>query len=467
MMERLLTVKTLSKLRSLYDKLSQRLSSADFIANFTATINQDTRVQLVRMEDWASEKHCPLIKVALSYKLTGKIIVWVEYSDTLEIGYVPVSYTTEISPDFNNFTMHFLPVSERFFFPFKKDGWVIFNIQQVGYYRVNYDDDNWRRISNYLNSDNYMKIHVLNRAQIIDDAFHLMIGSQLNCHIFWDLIKYLHREEDYVAWYPMFKAMEYMYGTFPWKEMVGNVTFRIKHALYKVLEKIKYEEIDDTDELRICLRQEATRWACFLGDYVCMREAKNKLVHHLQNHTKHKLLPWWQEWTYCNGLMITNNKTIWRLVYDIGYEKFNPKFIQYLTCPDNAYMTRDYLRFKSITERENQYVLTYSLLHIITRHAKDQNTLFFILDDLLQVKPKHVDITAAIIIIINNVYSVNRIQQISRFIQDLLKDNVYIIVDMEAKDVIKQNFNKIKSKISIRNSQIKRQRQYFDSIFYY
>ncbi|XP_029169203.1 aminopeptidase N-like [Nylanderia fulva] len=242
MMERLLTVKTLSKLRSLYDKLSHRLSSADFIANFTAIIDKVPRVQLVRMEDWASEKYCPLIKIKRYYNESiGQ--AWVQYRDTLKIRYIPVSYTTEISPDFDNFTMHFLLVSEHFLFPFEKDGWVIFNIQQVGYYRVNYDDENWRRILIYLNSDNYMKIHVLNRAQIINDAFYLMIEGQLNCHIFWDLIEYLHREEDYVAWYPMFKAMEYMYGTFPWKEMVGNVTFRIKHALYKVLEKSNMKKL--------------------------------------------------------------------------------------------------------------------------------------------------------------------------------------------------------------------------------
>ncbi|XP_029169202.1 aminopeptidase N-like isoform X2 [Nylanderia fulva] len=316
MMEHLLAEGTWLKFMSLYDKISHFSSSA----HLTAIIDKDTRVQLVRMEDWASEKHCPLIKVARSYELMGKTIVWVEYSNTLKIRYVPVSYTTEISPDFDNFTMHFLPVSKHFLFPFEKNGWVIFNIQQVGYYRVNYDDENWRRISHYLNSDDYTKIHVLNRAQIIDDAFHLIIAGQLNSHIFWDLIVYLHRERDYVAWYPMFKAMEYMYGTFSWKTIVENITYIVRYSLYKVLEIIKYEEIDDTDELRICLRQEAARWACFLDSPTCKKKANDKLEQHIQDPKKHKLLPWWKKWTYCNGLMITNNIETWGLVYSIGYD---------------------------------------------------------------------------------------------------------------------------------------------------
>jgi len=43
----------------------------------------------------------------------------------------------------------------------------------VGYYRVNYDAVYWERIIHYLRtSEEYAKIHVLNRAQIIDDAFY-------------------------------------------------------------------------------------------------------------------------------------------------------------------------------------------------------------------------------------------------------------------------------------------------------
>lgn len=79
----------------------------------------------------------------------------------------------------------------------------------TGYYRVNYDDSNWRKIANYLNSDNYTKIHVLNRAQIIDDAYHLMIAHQLDINIFLDLASYLSRETDFVALYPMFNILDF------------------------------------------------------------------------------------------------------------------------------------------------------------------------------------------------------------------------------------------------------------------
>ncbi|EFN60190.1 Aminopeptidase N, partial [Camponotus floridanus] len=92
----------------------------------------------------------------------------------------------------------------------QKDQWIILNLQQAGYYRANYETENWRKIAQYLNSEEYKNIHILNRAQIIDDAFHFAIEKKLEFSVFWELINYLRKEEDYIAWYPMIKAFEFI-----------------------------------------------------------------------------------------------------------------------------------------------------------------------------------------------------------------------------------------------------------------
>ncbi|EFN64375.1 Aminopeptidase N, partial [Camponotus floridanus] len=83
-------------------------------------------------------------------------------------------------------------------------------IYQIGSYRVNYDAENWNRLSKYLNSNSYRTIHVLDRAKIIDDTFHFLMTGQLNFTIFLNISHYLRRDTDYIAWYPMFKNLEYM-----------------------------------------------------------------------------------------------------------------------------------------------------------------------------------------------------------------------------------------------------------------
>ena len=64
-----------------------------------------------------------------------------------------------------------------------------------------YDEENWKRLASYLNSENYTKISPINRAQIINDAIQFSLKSQLNMDIFFNLISYLPRETDYIPWY--------------------------------------------------------------------------------------------------------------------------------------------------------------------------------------------------------------------------------------------------------------------------
>ncbi|KAI1889465.1 hypothetical protein AGOR_G00163150 [Albula goreensis] len=57
--------------------------------------------------------------------------------------------------------------------------WVLANINVAGYYRVNYDIANWERLLEQMTADHQV-IPVLNRAQIIDDAFNLARYSQVH-----------------------------------------------------------------------------------------------------------------------------------------------------------------------------------------------------------------------------------------------------------------------------------------------
>lgn len=50
--------------------------------------------------------------------------------------------------------------------------WIIANLNQVGYYRVNYDDKNWKAIIEQLSEDPNV-FPDANRAQVIDDSCQL------------------------------------------------------------------------------------------------------------------------------------------------------------------------------------------------------------------------------------------------------------------------------------------------------
>jgi aminopeptidase N len=69
----------------------------------------------------------------------------------------------------------------------------------IGYYRVDYDQNNWNRLINYLKDDDYTKIPPVNRAQLLDDSLNLArAGAHYRTAL--ALAQYLDKEEDYIPW---------------------------------------------------------------------------------------------------------------------------------------------------------------------------------------------------------------------------------------------------------------------------
>lgn len=69
-----------------------------------------------------------------------------------------------------------------------------------GFYRVNYDIDNWKELIKQLKDDPTV-IHAINRAQLIDDAFNLAIAGHLDYAIPLGLSEYLEKENSVTPWY--------------------------------------------------------------------------------------------------------------------------------------------------------------------------------------------------------------------------------------------------------------------------
>ncbi|CAG5129263.1 unnamed protein product, partial [Candidula unifasciata] len=80
------------------------------------------------------------------------------------------------------------------------NGWVLVNLHQYGYYRVNYQVSNWLALSQQLKR-NHSVIPVINRAQIIDDAWKLSYSNYTTIHVALATLEYLHNELEYLPWH--------------------------------------------------------------------------------------------------------------------------------------------------------------------------------------------------------------------------------------------------------------------------
>ncbi len=75
--------------------------------------------------------------------------------------------------------------------------WIIFNVNEFGFYRVNYDNQNWNLLINGL-KQNSSQFPVVSRAQLIDDSFNLARSGHLNITIPFSLSTYLCNEINYI-----------------------------------------------------------------------------------------------------------------------------------------------------------------------------------------------------------------------------------------------------------------------------
>lgn len=134
--------------------------------------------------------------------------------------YLPLTFTTEGLADFENVTVTHWFANDKSNAvvnapdDFEASQWFVFNKQQLGYYRVNYDLANWNALTNVLNSESFNKLHVLNRAQLLDDSLAFATGGYLEFETFFGILTYLEHETEYTPWTVAEGFINHMYTTF-------------------------------------------------------------------------------------------------------------------------------------------------------------------------------------------------------------------------------------------------------------
>ncbi|XP_026830465.1 aminopeptidase N [Ooceraea biroi] len=390
------------------------------------------------MDSWTNKISYPILEVTRDYT-TGVITVRLN-RQALTTWSIRVSFTSESVCNFHDIDgqstwMTFYYILSSRLYDIHPDDWVILNLQQTGYYRVYYDKRNWRRLARFLKTEKYDKIHVLNRAQIIDDAYYFMVRKMLEHDEFADIIEYLAlRETNYIAWYPMIKNFELMSRTFPYQQSTYIKQHVLRSLVDGLLQKIGFQEISHEDDLTKRLRQEARHWACVLNSTMCTEAATVELRHYmLDEPSAYKFWSGWREWTHCKGLMSGDADT-WNKLFVIWASKRDNQTLEYLACTENLEIIYKYLRPLS---SDHAYAIMQhhhakSFLSVVARHAKNIAILKFILRNFRKIKPKEVSTVAALLVIINNVYSAEQLQMIQEALKKYyMKEKTFL--DLEYK----------------------------------
>ncbi|KAF2899347.1 hypothetical protein ILUMI_06828, partial [Ignelater luminosus] len=301
------------------------------------------------METWDSSLSYPYINVTRDYE-TGRVTFTqgtftphiTFQPDKKHVWYIPINYVFNAATDteFANTTADFWLIKETFLLNTSvTDGWLIVNKQFSGYYRVMYDLENWNRLITFLKSPKFQAMHVLNRAQLINDAFDFAKRGSLNYTIPLDLSTYLSRERHYVAFASFFNAIELLNRCLSTSKVYPTFKSYILNLLSNITSYLGYDENANDTHLDKLNRANVLNWLCKLGDVQCGETALEKLRSWMKNESK-VIAPNLQEPLLC-GAIRAGNEEEWNFLF----EK--------LKVEDNSIMRSRMLNALSCSEKDH------------------------------------------------------------------------------------------------------------------
>ncbi|XP_029161426.1 aminopeptidase N-like isoform X2 [Nylanderia fulva] len=328
-------------------------------------LHDDFKVKEV-MDTWFKQAAYPVVTIRRNYD-TGEINVTqagvqflsLEDTKTNSAWWIPLNYITKSNPNsLSTLATHWLKPQDKSLTIEGVDinDWIIVNKQLTGYYRVNYDIINWRRIIASLNSDDYNKIPILNRAQIIDDVYHMIATEQLDFIIFLEVINYLSREIDPIPWFPAFRTIHRLNNYLRMPHVAAIFKPYFFNLTHKLFEHIGFDEHSDDDPATIKIRADFMKTVCLYNIYPdmldkCRAKATAKLLAYLEGPRNLQLS---DKQFICFGLMQAN-ESIWNLVLQKGNE--TRKHLIFLGCSGNL----------DIVERHIDYLEKYYIYdHLFT-----------------------------------------------------------------------------------------------------
>lgn len=297
---------------------------------------------------------------------------------------IPITYTWKSESNWQPRTRLWLHQNESKIMldaselPQADDDWMLLNINQVGYYRVNYDKRNWKLLVDQLFKD-HLKIGMTNRAQLLDDMFEFARNGLMDYNFVMKVTKYLEKERDYLPWNTVLMALSYVndmlqrspiYGD--WRDYLTRL-ISPHYMRYKDLDWTRNDEanltqplappkIDKDDVLEQYNRAEAISWGCELIES-CIQKAKEVFAGWKRTGVN-RITPALRQTTYCTAIE-HGKKSDWEFLWKVYEREQNAnerdRILRALACSKELWILSRYLEWtfdktKPIRRQDGSFV---------------------------------------------------------------------------------------------------------------
>uniref|UniRef100_A0A182W2Z0 Aminopeptidase N n=1 Tax=Anopheles minimus TaxID=112268 RepID=A0A182W2Z0_9DIPT len=199
--------------------------------------------------------------------------------------------------------------------------WMIVNVQQTGYYRVNYDERNWQLIVKHLQDKSKFKtIAASNRAQLIDDALNLARAGYLDYAVALNVTRYLVHETDYVPWKAAIAALSYVDSMLIRTRNYGIFKKYSMDLLESIYREVGFEDHRDSPLLTVYKRISVLKAICHLGHNDCVNFCLRKYYEWMQQpipDINNHISPNLKSTVYCTAIKYGEEKE-----WDFAWERF-------------------------------------------------------------------------------------------------------------------------------------------------
>ncbi|XP_038162341.1 aminopeptidase N-like [Cyprinodon tularosa] len=229
--------------------------------------------------------------------------------------------------------------------------WVLANTNVSGYFRVNYDEGNWDRLLSLLNTS-HLTLSVLNRAQIIDDAFNLARAKIIPTTMALRTTEYLLKERDYIPWASALRNLDYYILMFDRTEVYGVLQAYLKKQIEPLFEYFRtltsnwtQIPVGHTDQYN---QINALRIACGVGVEGCRELINNWFRQWMENPGHNPIHPNLKGTVYCSALAFGGAKEwdfAWRMFKNTTLASEASRLRSAMACTKIPWLLNRYLEY--------------------------------------------------------------------------------------------------------------------------
>lgn len=229
--------------------------------------------------------------------------------------------------------------------------WVLANTNVSGYFRVNYDLENWDRLLSLLNT-NHKALSVINRAQIIDDAFNLARAKIISTTLALRTTKYLSSERDYIPWESALRNLNYYILMFDRTEVYGALQAYMKKQIQPLFEhfrsitsnwtKVPEGHTDQYNQIN------AIGIACSVDVEGCRELIKSWFRQWMQNPLHNPIHPNLKSTVYCNAIAFGGREEwdfAWKMFKNATLASEASRLRGALACTKTPWLLNRYLEY--------------------------------------------------------------------------------------------------------------------------